>query len=177
MLQGFKQYFELQELSRLEASHYLIVLPTSLETASDYLNGTDGLRHLDKDMLVTADRLGHMTHTTNEALVVVLIPKRWFTRSQLEEKGVTGAIGELLPLGQGWKLPANYVWGYFSKQDGFHRNSSYHGHDGLYNLWKKQTARPKNPESLNRSTPRLVAPFSPQTGRIAHGYSSAFEEN
>lgn len=195
MLNGFKNYFEsgtqairradgLAELARLEKGHYLIAVPADYEKTMEYLQGADGLRHIDKDMVVTAERIGHMANTVGETLMVIPIPKRWFTRPQLETKGVTGAIGELLPLSPGWKLPANYVWGYFSKwnedhealTDGqFFRNSSYHGHDGLYNIWKKKIASPKSHESLDRPTPRVTAPYSPHGNKTFHGYSSAFE--
>jgi len=195
MLNGFRRYFlesvqvvgleaGLSELSRLEKGHFLVVLPSDREKTAEYLKGKDGLRHIAPEMVVTAERIGHMGKTVGETLLVMSIPKKWFTKQKLEEKGVAGVIGEFLPLGPGWKLPANYVWGYFSKWDEnqeeiiepgqFYRNLSYHGHDGLYNVWKGENARSKKPQSLDRPTPRIVAPYSPTSGRFASSYSDAF---
>jgi hypothetical protein len=133
-------------------------------------------------MVVTAQDIDFMSRTTKEAIVIMPIPKRWFRRPQLEQKGVTGVIGELLPLGDGWHLPANYVWGYFSKWNEdqekmvepgqFYRNQNYHGHDGLYELWKRQHPQQERPQTLDRPTPRVVAPYNPTINRSFHGYNT-----
>lgn len=194
MLNGFRQYFEtfvpptprengLAELARLEKGHYLIAQPLDYESAYRYMNGSDGLRHVSREMIVTAEDIDRMSRTAKEAVVIMPIPKRWFSRSQLEENGVTGAITPLLTLGQGWHLPPNYVWGYFSKWDEqqekntepgqFYRNQNYHGHDGLYKKWKETTAKgQQKPLVLDRPTPRVAAPFAPQQHRTFHGYNT-----
>jgi hypothetical protein len=81
----------------------------------------------------------------------------------------------------------NYIWGYFSKWNEdmeeltepgqFYRNPYYHGHDGLYNIWKKKNATLNVSASLDKPTPRVVTPYSPHGNRTFHGYSSAFEES
>jgi len=192
MLNGFRQYFEsnlqptprqngLNELVRLEKGHYLIALPADHETASRFLNGLDGLKHISKDMIVSANDIDVMSRTAEGAILIMPIPKRWFRQPQLEQKGITGAIGELLPLGKGWHLPANYVWGYFSKwhedreentEPGqFYKNQNYHGHDGLYDKWKETQPKPKS-VILDRPTPRVTAPYTPHSGRTFHSYNT-----
>ncbi len=191
MLNGFRQYFEskaqhtphgsgLAELTRLEKGHFLIALPVEHSTAWDFLSGADGLRHVSPEMIVSAGRIDAMSKTTKEAIMIMPIPRRWFSRPQLEAKGVNRAIGEFLPLGEGWKLPPNYVWGYFSKWDEdqekvlepgqFYKNQNYHGHDGLYRKWKEAYQK-QTPVVLDRPTPRVVAPYSPHGAATFHGYN------
>lgn len=191
MLHGFKQYVRgympvpsdsgLNELRRLEKGHYLLALPASHETAWDYISGRDGLRHVSSDMIVTAERISHMAKTAKDTIIVMPIPKRWFSRPQLETKGIQGAIGEMLPLGDGWKLPPNYVWGYFSKwsenseqmvEPGqFYKNQNYHGHDWLYDQWKKKYEGVKKPLKLDTPTSRVPSPHSPHRLHHFHGYN------
>lgn len=189
MLYGFKKYLQanripvphdkgLAELSRLEKGHYLIAMPVEHEIAWNFLSGKEGLRHVSPEMIVNAYRIENMAKTVKDALLIMPIPKRWFSRSQLETKGLTGAIGEFLPLGDEWKLPANYVWGYFSKWDEnkeaiedigqFYRNQNYHGHDGLYEKWKKTYGEPRKPIVL---APKAPTPHNPHGYRTYHGYS------
>jgi hypothetical protein len=194
MLNGFRQFFEseaqytplqsgLKELTRLEKGHYLIALPADEETVYRYLNGSDGLRFISNEMIVNAYDISVMSKTAKEPILIMSIPKRWFHKPQLEQKGITGAIGELLPLGDGWHLPANYVWGYFSKwhenreenlEPGqFYKNQNYHGHDGLYEKWK-QTYQKRVPTAiLDRPTPRVTAPYAAHSGlHTFHGYNA-----
>lgn len=191
MLHGFKQYFRgtyipvphdngLAELKRLEKGHFLLALPADHERAWDYITGRDGLRHVTNEMIVTADRIDSMSKTAKDAIIIIPIPRRWFSKPQLEAKGVQGAIGEMIPLGDDWKLPSNYVWGYFSKwnenreQDvepgQFYRNQSYHGHDELFNRWKKQY-EVKKPLRLDVPTSRVPSPHAPHGYRNFHGYN------
>src|SRR5581483_3499751 len=102
MLNGFRQFFKahaqytpresgLAELARLEKGHYLLALPTDLETAHQYLSGRDGLRHISRDMIVSAQGIDTMGRTAKEAVVIMPIPKRWFRGQQ---RSVLEAIGQ-----------------------------------------------------------------------------------
>jgi hypothetical protein len=191
MLQGFKQYFRgkqeriphgtgLTELRRLEKGHFLLAIPAEHERAWDFVSGRDGLRHISSEMIVTAEQVSNMSKTAKDTIVIVPIPKRWFTKPQLEAKGIKNAIGEFIPLGDGWKLPHNHVWGYFSKWDEdreesvepgqFYRNRDYHGHDKLYNIWKTKYGAAQ-PTAVRYPPSRLPTPHSPHGYQYFHGYN------
>jgi hypothetical protein len=196
MLKGFRQFYEnssefashesgLRELARLGKGHFLIAVPVDHIAARRYLNGTEGLQHVSKEMVVSPYDIENKLRTIKDALVLAVLPRRWFDRQQLERKGIAGALGEYMPLGEGWKLPANYIWGYFSKWNEineqitepgqFYKNPNYHGHDGLFEKWKEtyQKPQPAKPIPLDIPTSRMPTPHIPQHGYHSfHGYNS-----
>jgi hypothetical protein len=173
-MESFRQFMEqnekispelgLQELTRLGQSHFFVTVPAeSEEIIQDYLHGKDGLRYIDPKMVRTVEEMKQIA----EPYLVVAIPRRWFKKNQLENQGIHGAISQLIPFGKGWKIPQNYIWGYFADGN-FHRHYNYHAHDGLYNRWQEQIPK-KPPIPVDRS--RVVAPYSLPTYKIWHGYN------
>lgn len=180
-MEGFRQFLETQtekipfpqgkqELSRLGKSHFFITIPADSETIHDYFYNQDGLRYIDPTMIHTAEQI----QIQHEPFIIISIPKRWFRKAQLENKGIHGAISELIPHGKDWRIPKNYMWGYFADGE-FYRNFTYHAHDELYNRWQEhQPVRKITP--IDQS--RLVAPYGIRSYKTFHGYNEkSFDAN
>lgn len=194
-LQGFKQFFEenevspvrresgMTELTRLERGHYLFTIPTNHKLAEafmkGYLLGADFMKSSPSDLAGIENQLHRLTAERN-SLVIVAVPKRW--ERQLGRVDFHEQFGKMI--GNSGRS-AQYVWGVYSlwnprleENDGgnFFRNPRYHANDDILESWLKehpQPSREKPAVPLDRQ-PRIFGQHLLDQGRHAfHGYKDS----
>lgn len=185
-LQGFREFFYaentatdydrgLTELKRLAQCHHVLVYRTNQSDAMEYVNAGKPLRNVQEAELTTA-LVQEMLPNKDDALVFALIPKRWF-KQMGRVPDVKERIEEMLPLrDHRSELPNHHIWGVFTKLNEkldkvvepglFYKNSNYHGHDKLFELWAKDNL----PKKVEIAVPLDKCPKVSGPHTAYHGY-------